>query len=376
MENWLQVCKKCKIVTLNCHKNWSGLATPSHLERVSVLFVRKGCLLRRTTIRPPLKWHVRWSLIIEAICKIENNFSLARPGRIRKRKHKRLLFSPRGGGVAEMCQRCGKALQALKICQRWLFDRISLVRSTLQPSTWGSIWGKCWSDPRHFPRAADIKLPGVMATHKHTSPHLMISFCSLFRWQVPSSLMLEVPPLLKSPAHHISLSSCRQSSYPLSASFKSVICIQRAIFLTALMSSQLSMVGVRERKSSVTERRTGKSLTWSLFQGYDHHNWPGHHQLTALTQVCSCLGDLNVLEIIIAPSKVLTKSKICTFPRPWWFCNYYIYIFTACRWQQWSCQWRRGCSTWGRTAPHRRWRCTPITLVVRSHLILKPTTLV
>ena len=274
------------------------------------------------------------------------------------------------------CVRGEKVLQALKICQRWLFDRISLARSTLQPSTWGSIWGKCWSDPRHFPRAADIKLPGVMATHKHTSPHLMISFCSLFRWQAPSSLMLEVPPLLKSPAHHISLSSCRQSSYPLSASFKSVICIQRAIFLTALMSSQLSMVGVRERKSSVTERRTGKSLTWSLFQGYDHHNWPGHHQLTALTQVCSCLGDLNVLEIIIAPSKVLTKSKICTFPRPWWFCNYYIYIFTACRWQQWSCQWRRGCSTWGRTAPHRRWRCTPITLVVRSHLILKPTTLV
>ena len=93
-----------------------------------------------------------------------------------------------------------------------------------------------------------------------TSPHLMISFCSLFRWQAPSSLMLEVPPLLKSPAHHISLSSCRQSSYPLSASFKSVICIQRAIFLTVLMSSQLSMVGVRVRKSSVTERRTGKNL--------------------------------------------------------------------------------------------------------------------
>ena len=161
-----------------------------------------------------------------------------------------------------------------KFYKLWKFvkgDKISLARSTLQPSTWGSIWGKCWSDPRNFPRGADIKLPGVMATHKSsrqpTSSHLMISFCSLFRWQAPSSLMLEVPPLLKSPAHHISLSSCRQSSYPLSASFKSVICIQRAIFLTALMSSRLSMVGVRERKSSVTERRTGKSLTWSLFQG-------------------------------------------------------------------------------------------------------------
>ena len=63
-DNWLQVCKKCKIITLNCHKNWSGLATPSHLERVSVLFVRKGCLLRRTTIKHPLKWHVRFSRII------------------------------------------------------------------------------------------------------------------------------------------------------------------------------------------------------------------------------------------------------------------------------------------------------------------------
>ena len=110
------------------------------------------------------------------------------------------------------------------------------------------------------------------SSRQPTSFHSMISLCSLFRWQAPSSLMLEVPPLLKSPAHHISLSSCRQSSYPLSASFKSVICIQRAIFLTALMSSQLSMVGVRVRKSSVTERRTGKTLTLSLLQGYDHHN--------------------------------------------------------------------------------------------------------
>ena len=45
-------------------------------------------------------------LFVRLICKI--NFSIARflwPGRIRKRKHKRLLFGPRGGWVAEMCQR-------------------------------------------------------------------------------------------------------------------------------------------------------------------------------------------------------------------------------------------------------------------------------
>ena len=32
--------------------------------------------------------------------------------------------------------------------------------------------------------------------------------------------------------------------------------------------------------------------------------------MTALTQVYSCLGDLNVLEIITAPSKVLTESNV------------------------------------------------------------------
>ena len=89
-ENWLQVCQKCKIITLNCHKNWSGLATPSHLERVLVLFVRREWLLRRTTIKPPLKWHVR-------LAALSRSYSISHilwPGRIREREPKGYFLVP------------------------------------------------------------------------------------------------------------------------------------------------------------------------------------------------------------------------------------------------------------------------------------------
>ena len=48
--------------------------------------------------------------------------------------------------------------------------------------------------------------------------------------------------------------------------------------------------------------------------------------MTALTQVCSCLGDLNVLEIIIAPSKVVTESNVFSQSHGD-FANYCVHLF-------------------------------------------------
>ena len=99
--------------------------------------------------------------------------------------------------------------------------------------------------------------------------------------------------------------------------------------LIVLLYSQLSMVDVRARKSSVMERRTGeqtisKSIEskQSMFDRYRDHwlfgiwgiwyqeSFTGHHQLTALTQACFNLGGQNVLEVTTAPSKVLLSFKI------------------------------------------------------------------
>ena len=162
----------------------------------------------------------------------------------------------------------------------------------------------------------------------HNRYNIFSSSSTLHRSQGPYSPTWVVRPQSSFPVHHISPSSCRHYSASLSPS-SSCICLTGPhmcntwMTLIALLYSQLSMVDVRARKSSVTEKRTGEQNNFKIHTkqavdvwAYRDHwlfgiwgiwyqeSYTGPHQLTASTQACFNLGGQNALEVTTAPSKV------------------------------------------------------------------------